>query len=379
MPPCSHARQHEDRTRPKTRPLIIPLIGLLFFLHGCFETPPILMSCEDSMGIHAVCGLQNPEDLALLPDGEHVIVSQFGLMDGSQSGSLGIFDLASEDFRVVYPVAQSGDRVATNSWGEPRCPGPPGEAFSPHGLDLAPRPDGALRLLVVNHGGRESVEFFEVGTELGEPTLTWKGCALPPENSALNDVVSLPDGGFLTTHMFPLDNQGLGTFEAALGLDTGVVLEWHPGQEWREVPGTRAPFPNGIELSDDGRTIFLNAYMAGEVRKIDRITGEGLGTADVDSPDNSSWSRAGSLWVASHEGGLTDHANCYGLTEGACPMAFKIVAIDPDSMQVETVFWNEGPPMGAGTIALDLESEILIGSFAGDRMIRVPRASGVNR
>lgn len=60
-------------------------------------------------------------------------------------------------------------------------------------------------------------------------------------------------------------------------------------------------------------------------------------------------------------------------------MAFKIVAIDPDSMQVETVFWNEGPPMGAGTIALDLESEILIGSFAGDRMIRVPRASGVNR
>ena len=152
-------------------------------------------------------------------------------MDGSQSGSLGIFDLASEDFRVVYPVAQSGDRVATNSWGEPRCPGPPGEAFSPHGLDLAPRPDGALRLLVVNHGGRESVEFFEVGTELGEPTLTWKGCALPPENSALNDVVSLPDGGFLTTHMFPLDNQGLGTFEAALGLDTGVVLEWHPGQE----------------------------------------------------------------------------------------------------------------------------------------------------
>lgn len=57
-------------------------------------------------------------------------------------------------------------------------------------------------------------------------------------------------------------------------------------------------------------------------------------------------------------------------------MAFKIVALDPDSMETETVFWNEGPPMGAGTIALDLGTELLIGSFAGDRMIRVPRASG---
>ena len=376
MEPCSNARRDDKRIHPQPKPLMSLLFGALFFAHGCSEAPPILMSCEDSMGIHAVCGLQNPEDLALIPNAQHVIVSQFGLMDGSQSGSLGVFDLASEDFRVVYPVAHSDDGGATSGWGEPTCPGPPGEAFSPHGLDLAPRPDGALRLLVVNHGGRESIEFFEVGTESGEPTLTWRGCALPPENSALNDVVSLPDRGFLTTHMFPLDSQGLGTFEAALGLDTGVVLEWHPMQGWREVPGTRAPFPNGIELSDDGRTIFLNAYMAGEVRKIDRITGQRLGTASVESPDNSSWSREGALWVASHEGGLTDHASCYGLKEGACPMAFKIVAIDPNSMETETVFWNEGPPMGAGTIALDLGTELLIGSFAGDRMIRVPRASG---
>ena len=87
MEPCSNARRDDKRIHPKPKTLRSLLFGALFFAHGCSEAPPILMSCEDSMGIHAVCGLQNPEDLALLPDGDHVIVSQFGLMDGSQSGT----------------------------------------------------------------------------------------------------------------------------------------------------------------------------------------------------------------------------------------------------------------------------------------------------
>ncbi|MDG2048688.1 MAG: hypothetical protein P8M78_00865 [Myxococcota bacterium] len=367
---CSSSRFRPLPMNPEKK--LLSLCIFLALLSGCSETQPIILSCEDAMGLHAICGLQNPEDLALLPGGKQVIVSQFGLMDGSQPGSIGIFDLGTEDFRIAYPDPQNTALPDHASWGDPNCPGPPSDAFSPHGIDLATRPDGSLRLLVVNHGGRESIEFFEVTLNQGKADLRWRGCALPPENSALNDVVNLPDGGFLTTHMFPMDRQALGTFEAAVGLDTGFVLEWHPESGWSEVPGSRAPFPNGIELSEDGRTLFVNVYMAGEVRKIDRITGERLGTAYVESPDNSSWSRNGQLLVASHEGGLSDHATCYGLQEGACPMPFKIVVIEPDSMRTETVFRNEGPPMGAGTIALDLGSEFLIGSFASDRMIRVP-------
>ena len=40
------------------------------------------------------------------------------------------------------------------------CPGPPPPAFSPHGIHLSERSDGRLQLLAVQHGGRESVEFF---------------------------------------------------------------------------------------------------------------------------------------------------------------------------------------------------------------------------
>jgi hypothetical protein len=64
------------------------------------------------------------------------------------------------------------------------------------------------------------------------------------------------------------------------------------------------------------------------------------------------------------------------LDHGACGMQFSVVAVDSVSMETETIFSQAGPPMGAGTVALDLgDGELLIGSFAADRMIRlrVPR------
>src|SRR6185503_17968258 len=102
---------------------------------------------------------------------------------------------------VAFSGGDATAAPAGERWGDATCPGPPSAAFSPHGIDLARRRDGRLALLAVNHGGRESVEFFEVA-EPEHPTVTWRGCAIPPPESFLNEVAILPDGGFVTTHMF---------------------------------------------------------------------------------------------------------------------------------------------------------------------------------
>jgi len=272
-------------------------------------------------------------------------------------------------------VAAPAPAQVDSFWGAADCPGPPSPAFSPHGLDLATLPDGALRLLVVNHGGRESVEFFAVDHDADSTGLSWRGCAIPPPSSYMNDVVSLPDGGFLVTHMMDKESETLGLIRAGLGFDTGFVYEWQPVSGFSKVAGTDAPFPNGIELSADGSEIYLNAYSAGEVRRIDRRTGETLARADVAAPDNLSWSQDGRLLVASHRGGIRDQMACYGLTEGACPMAFEIVALDPITLEGDAIFGNAGPPMGAGTVAVDVGDELVIGSFASDRVIRVKPGS----
>jgi sugar lactone lactonase YvrE len=346
------------------------LLALLLLL-ACSGDLEVVTTCEDEPGLHPVCGFQNPEDFAVPDDGE-LIVSQMGSMvDTSRRGSLAVFDLASEQIRVVYPGDRSTPIAATPGWGDPDCPGEPLSELNPHGLHLARLADGRRRLLVVNHGGRESIEFFEVTGEGEQLAVQWRGCAVPP-GLFFNDVVNLPDGGLLATHMmsgWPL----WGFLRAGLGFDTGAVYAWQADGGWRELPGTAAPFPNGIEISADGRDLYLNVYGTGEVRRISRESGERLATAQIPSPDNLSWARDGRLLVASHVGSVSDGLRCQELEAGACPMAFEILALDAETLAAERIFANEGPPMGAGTVAVDLGDELVIGTFAGDRILRVRR------
>jgi sugar lactone lactonase YvrE len=249
--------------------------------------------------------------------------------------------------------------------------------MSPHGIQLSRRADGRLQLLVVNHGGRESVEFFEVSDAGPGWTLAWRGCAVAPDGSWLNDVVALPEGGFLVTHMLPKRSGVMQIVEylkaGALGIRTGHVLEWQPDRGMSALPGTETVFPNGIALSADGATIFLNSSIGGKVLLIDRASGRLLGSAEVAGPDNSSWAQDGRLIVASFVGPLWETFSCDGIERGACPIAFEIVALDPETLATETLYRGEGAPMGAGTVGLLVGTDLFVGSFAGDRILRVQR------
>lgn len=361
---------------PSTTRLAMACLGALALTLGACSSRELITECEDAEGIRVVCGLQNPEDLALLSDGRTLIMSQYGSMSHDRPGSIALLDLETEAVRIVHPRdADEGALRPTPGWGDPECPGPPGAVFNPHGLDLAHRPDGRLQLLVVNHGGRESIEVFEVDESASPVQVHWRGCALAGDELYINDVVHLPDSGFLVTHMMDRESPNWDLLRASFGLDTGRVYAWQPGRGFEPVPGTDAPFPNGIELSPDGKTIYLNVYLPGEVRRIDRASGEVLRGVQVPSPDNSSWARDGRLLVASHRGSFSDMRLCMDIESGACPMPFSILALDPQSLEAETLFEHEGPPMGAGTVAIDTGSELLIGSFAADRLIRVPHSS----
>lgn len=46
-----------------------------------------LTGCDPVGGSHPLCGFQNPDDLALLPDGSSVLVSEYGAM-GARPGRI---------------------------------------------------------------------------------------------------------------------------------------------------------------------------------------------------------------------------------------------------------------------------------------------------
>ncbi len=344
-------------------------------LAGCAEPLPPVVDCAATDDARPVCGFQNPEDLAQLPASGALVFTQMGTMDGATPGSIVFFDLATDAITPAFGGASSPGLAPTAGWGDPECPGAPGEKLSPHGLSLARRPDGALALLVVNHGGRESIELFEVDDTPGAPGLAWRGCVVAPEGSFLNDVAALPDGGFVTTHMFAKGGTTLPILKSLLGLSTGWVLEWHADSGWTKVPQSDGAMPNGITASADGGSLYVDLYLGDEVRKISRKTGELLATVEIASPDNILWSPDGSLLVASHNAPLRDVLACGEVERGACAFHYSIVELDPETLKPHALYENSGPPMGAGTAALRIGDELVIGTFKGDRIVRAKLAN----
>ena len=364
-------------SRGLSRTLVAAPLGIALgvALTACGRLEP-LRGCEGEGAVEVLCGFQNPEDLASAPGGEWIVVSQFPrLVDGeiAGSGSLLVLRPSDGERRVLFPVPGAQPPAGVAGAGSSECSGPPDpERFSPHGIDVSLQPDGAARLLVVNHGGREAIELFrlEVGAE--GPAATWEGCVPLPEDAQANDVAALPEGRFVTTKMLP---RGAGVFSMlriALGLATGELLEWGAADGWRAVPGTRASAPNGVAASPDGQTLWFAAW--GNSTLI-RVARDGSGRSELalpHHPDNVSWGADGRLLVTGQKGSITQIPACGRLDSGTCPLPFSVVRVGPDDLSLEVAFDHDPARLGgAGTVALEQDGALWIGTFAGDRVLRV--------
>jgi hypothetical protein len=303
--------------------------------------------------------------MVLLPDDSLLISS----MDSSRK--LYHFDTARQVLTALtVDLTPPAER---ERWGEADCPAP--ELMLSHGLDLAQRlDDGSWQLLVVNHHERESIEFFEVrDSRAGDPpVLRWRGCVMAAPNAQFNDVAALPDGGFLATDPITASWQLLRMLMGSVGMDTGRVYRWSPDSGYRAVPHTEGAYPNGILLSADGESFYLNLYLDGEVRKHDLETGEVLARVAVDKPDNSALGSDGTLLVASHRAPVMAMLAAVGSGAGERnTIPFDIVAIDPDEFSASVRFRSDGTAMGGGTVAQQVGNQLYIGAFRGDRFLRV--------
>lgn len=356
----------------KQRALLSSLFGvtLALMLYGCgVPEGTLITECEDVGELHPVCGLQSPEDIAIVPGGDYLLLSELGNM-GEFPGRITLFAVADESTRTLFPLAEA--TPVARLQGDPTCTEPPGEEMSPHGTHLVQLEDGSWRYLVVNHGGREAVELFtlELAGER-EPALQWQGCVFPADNTLINDVVGLANGDVIYTRMFRPDDF-MGSMRGLLGLQSGDVWRWSRGSGPSLLPGTEGALTNGIEISPDERYIFINQYMDKEVHKYDLQTEQRVAKADVAHADNSSWGPDGQLWLASHHMEIPVYLACTEDHSLTCGMAFDIVALDPDTMATRVIFRHQGPPMGAATVATAHRGKVYLGSFLGDRLLVVP-------
>jgi len=329
----------------------------------------------------------NPEDLVSLPGRRWIVVSEMShAAPGSgesapAAGRVSAIRTADLERVPLFPTAADplgGDSrdVAPVVWGSADCPGPPDEAsFLPHGIDVRVDRAGRPILAVVNHGGREAVELFELSTTR-RPRARWRGCVPMPEGMMMNDVALLPDGGFVVTHFTTdLSEAGLATIVTFVRLqlraDTGAVYRWQPNEGLALIEGSEGSAPNGIAVSRDGTEIFVSEWRGNGVYRIRLDEGEGrpvrVDVALGHSPDNLTWTRDGRLLVAGQEGGLLEVVACGAIEEGLCRLPHSVYAIDPVSLEAERLFEGEG----GASVALAVGPEIWVGTFAGDRIVRV--------
>lgn len=318
-------------------------------------------------GVLAICGLQSPEDLERLPGGRELLVSEFGGL-ASGPGRLSALDMKSRAVRRLYPEnALRGEK----KWGDAGCPREPGAEFSPHGIHLSRRSDGQWQLLVVNHGGRESIEIFALEHARTGVALAWRGCVPAEGDAFLNDVVALPDGGFLVTVMMKRGDSGA-LARAYRGEHTGYVLRWHPQAGWSRLPGSDGAMPNGIQTDARARYAFVAATGSNEVIKLSLPDGARLGAAATAHPDNLSWTRDGRLLAT----GMNDLGDltvlrCDTGDEPECFVPSHVDAIDPQTLRVRRLFAYGNRELHPASIGLLVGPRLYVGSYAGDRLLEV--------
>jgi hypothetical protein len=362
------------------RPLLAPLGFIIASLLQLAPASSAEAGCAAIGKLVPYCGLPNPEDLEVLPGGAGVIASDMRIAMTptgikGQPGSLKWLDLKTRAVTVLYPTAAAPKGRADDhgDWGDPTCPGEIGAALLPHGIHLSQRSGGEWQLLVVNHGARESVEFFELSGKAGNWALSWRGCVVPPPPNRLNDVVALPGGGLLVTTMHRLasGDSREAVKRAQAGENTGFLWRWAPGKGLSQQAGSDTPRPNGVQIDAAGRYAYINtAGGGGDVRKLDLESGKILGTVSVSNADNAAWAADGRLLVT----GTTpdaDQSACFANPSAPCPAPFEVYAVDTASMRAERVFAHAGAPMARGTVAVQFGSELLIGSCFGDRIMAV--------
>jgi len=336
-----------------------------------------LRPCAQAAEFTALCGVHAPEDLAVLPDGHTLIVSQIrGPGDAAfdpERSYLALLDTANGTMRAA--------RIRFDSrpgWGDIACAASL-DPIRPGGISLTSAGQSSPELLVINirTNGQNSVEFFEVVRTDGEWILVWHGCAMGASGLMFNSVAPLPQRGFAVTMMANAElfatPAGIDTLLS--GRNTGYVLEWTAAGGFKRLVDTDGGAPDGILATPDGRFLYYAAWSGRKIVKYDRKLGKPSIEVSVDfMPDNFRWAKGGKSFLAT---GILNSDAVYACVNNAdaCRSTFKAVEFDLRSLSARTLY--EGPPglLGMASVTLPVGKDLYIGAATGDRLVRLRQPS----
>ena len=355
-----------------------------FFLALVVSAADSSSSCEPSPSLQFICGAERPEDVTRIPNTRWLVFSGF-----SNGAGLKLVDSAARKMRTWY--SGGPDQVKADRSAFPLCPSPPRvESFNAQGISLRTIAAGKHRLYVVNHGGRESIEVFEVDSGEDTPKLSWIGCVLMPNSIAANSVASYSDGTILAS---VLTHPGTTITDFVRGKVTGGVYEWRPGAgSFKLLKGTELPGNNGLETFPDDQGFYVIAFGWRSVVAFARAdTRKPLWRAQAPGfmPDNIHWSDR-RLVLA---GMQFDEPACGGLRkiidgradDMRCHRGYTVAQLDPSTREFSVLAYDGPDAVFNGvSAAWQVGADLWLASYQSNRIaIRTlhgwPAESGIHR
>lgn len=236
------------------------------------------------------------------------------------------------------------------------------QELHPHGISLFFGESGEASLFVVNH--RPDGEFIEI-FDYRDSTLVHRESIRGELMTSPNDVVAVGPRSFYVTNDHG-NVSALGrTAEEYLQLARAYVL-YYDGNTFKKV-AEDISYANGINVSHDGKTVYVAACVGLKVNAYDRDLASGILKVRKEIPlgtgvDNIELDAEGNLWVAAHPQLLTFTRHAKAASKLSPSEILKISFMSNDSYKIDQIYLNNGEEISGSSVGAVFANKLLIGS-----------------
>lgn len=315
---------------------------------------------EIAADCRAIPAVPGPEDIVIDHERKLAYVSAYdrrAVMSGAPGaeavrGGIYAIDLsAPEADWTLYPVTPA----------EP-------QDFRPHGLGLYVGADGARKLFAVSHPakGGDRVEIFDIAAD---GTLTHEESVQSSLFVSLNDVVPAGPRSFYATNDHTTKDSFVQFVSDGLLLRNSNVVYFDDGEA--KVAADTLLYPNGINMSPDGKTVYVASSlgMSMYIYNRDPATGELTGFDNVrlgTGVDNIDVQPDGTLLIGAHPNLLAflSHAS-----DPAELSPSQVVRLEPSNKKAGTIYLNLGEEISGISVAAGYGDKMLLGQVFEPRIL----------
>jgi len=329
--------------------LIVIIIIAGWFLNllwtaGQFKTikPHFAGTCKP------VTGISGAEDITIHPKTGIAYISAYDrrAVGKGKEGNGGIF---------VYSLSAANPALIKLTSGTSKD-------FRPHGISLYTGKNGDDVLFVINHsGGRHSIEKYALS---GDQLIHRKTIADPALVSP-NDIVAVGPDSFYITNDHGSVAGLMRFFEDYMRLKRSNVV-FYNGTGFSEAAADIG-YANGINVSADGKTLFLSAVTEQSLIIFDRDSTSAqlslrqkidLGTG----VDNIEVDPQGDLWVGAHPQLLKFVSHAKDPAVFSPSQIIHLSLKKSGDYQIDEIYLNDGSEISGSSVAAVYQKRMLIGS-----------------